>query len=114
MKFLTSTILGVFLSVSLGAVLPSAADAATCLQANQIAGSDSPDGKVLILRMRDGKRWQGVLKGACSQIRFEGFSWDVSSGQVCENAQAIHVPRMGGACVLGKLSPLPPEKSTRR
>jgi len=105
MKFLTPTILGVFLSVSLAPVPASAA--ATCLQANQIAGSDSPDGKVLILRMRDGKRWQGELKGACSQIRFNGFSWDVSDGRVCENAQAIHVPRMGGACVLGKLSPLP-------
>jgi hypothetical protein len=104
MKLLTTIALAVFLAAA------TTAEAATCLQTDQIAGSDS-DGKVLILRLRNGQRWQGELKGACSMMKFGGFGW--TAGRVCENAQRISVPGMGSACTLGKLSLLPTEKPAR-
>jgi hypothetical protein len=83
--------------------LTAGAQAATCLNTSQITGTDSKDGKTLTLRMRDGKVWQGELKGSCSEIRFTGFAWDVQGGRICENMQTLRTSQ-GGVCVLGKLT----------
>jgi len=86
------------------------AHAAICISTDQIANSDSPDGKVLILKMKDGKVWHAALQPACPDIRTNGFSWTTYGGQVCENAQVLRIVRSGGMCGLGKfVSGEPPE-----
>jgi len=85
----------------------AAVQAATCLSFRDIQSSESPDGKSLLFTMRDGKVWRGELRGACADIRMNGFSWDTDGGQLCENLQTIRVLRSGGICRLGKLTPVP-------
>jgi hypothetical protein len=109
MKFLTAMTL--IPALLLASAAHAGVENRTCLLVSQIAGSDS-DGKTLFLRMRNGQRWEGQLKGACSQMKWGGYSWDVRGGEVCENAQSINIPR-GGPCVLGKLSPAAADKTVR-
>jgi hypothetical protein len=60
---------------------------------------------VLVITLKNGVVWAGALRGSCPDIRFNGFSWEVAGGQVCENMQSIRVLRSGQICTLGKLSP---------
>lgn len=83
------------------------AQAATCLKPGDIASSDSADGKVLVVTMKNGVVWHWELLGACPNIRFNGFSWDVDGGQICENMQMVRVLRSGELCRLGKLTQQP-------
>jgi hypothetical protein len=76
--------------------------AATCINVDQIQNSDSPDGKTLILKMKNGKVWQSTLKGNCSGIRFYGFSWNAYGGRVCDDGQIVRIPQTGQICGVGK------------
>ena len=76
--------------------------AAICLATADIENSDSPDGKVLILKMKNGKVWHTALQPACPGIRFSGFSWNIQGGQVCENSQVLRVLQSGEVCAIGK------------
>ena len=78
------------------------AQAAVCLNNSEIENSDSPDGKVLILKMKNGKIWHTALKPACPGIRFNGFSWNINAGQICENSQILRVLQSGELCAIGK------------
>src|SRR6185503_13060428 len=71
------------------------AQAATCLKPGDIASSDSADGKVLVVTMKNGVVWHWELLGACPNIRLNGFSWNVDGGLICENAQMVRVLRSG-------------------
>jgi hypothetical protein len=97
MKFVLSLTLCLLLS-------GAGAQAATCLRLSQIKSTDSPDGKSLILTMKNGVVWQGQFQRPCSGLRFSGFSWDVRGDQVCEDAQILRVVSTGAICALGKLS----------
>ncbi len=79
--------------------------AAVCLNSTEIANSDSPDGKILILKMKDGKVWHTALRPACPGIRFYGFSWNINGGQICENSQILRVLQSGEICAIGKFVP---------
>jgi hypothetical protein len=89
----------------------ASAHAAICISTDQIANSDSPDGKVLILRMKDGKVWHAALQPPCPDIRTNGFIWSTDGGQVCENAKILKVVRSGGMCGLGKFVSGEPPKT---
>jgi hypothetical protein len=82
-----------------------------CIDSRDIVSSKSPDGHVLILKMKDGRTLVNHLHGACPDLRFEGFSWRLRSGdnQVCENEQSLSVLQSGQICVLGKFD-APTEK----
>jgi len=88
------------------------AQAAICLKSADIENSDSPDGKVLILKMRNGKVWHTALQPVCPGVRFSGFSWNIQGGQVCENSQILKVLQSGEICAIGKFVPgdLPKQK----
>jgi hypothetical protein len=82
-----------------------------CIDSRDIVSSKSPDGHVLILKMKDGRTLVNHLHGACPDLKFEGFSWRLRSGdnQVCENEQSLSVLQSGQICVLGKFD-APTEK----
>ncbi len=88
----------------------SAQAAAICLNVDQIQNSDSPDGKTLILKMKNGKVWESSLKGNCSGIRFYGFSWNAFGGRVCDDGQIVRIPQTGQICGVGKFVPADPNK----
>ena len=83
----------------------ASAKAATCLNTDQIENSGSPDGKVLILKMKDGKTWHTALQPACPGITANGFIWDIHGGQVCDNAQILKIVRTGEMCRIGNFVP---------
>jgi len=81
--------------------------AAICLRNQDIKSTTSPDGKTLIVRMRDGKVWQNRLQGACSDLRFNGFVWVIHGPEeICEHTQTLRVLQSGQTCVLGKFIPM--------
>ena len=81
----------------------SAVQADICLRTSDISGSDSPDGTVLVLRMKDGKTWRAQLQPACPALRFSGFSWIVRGGEICEGSQILRVVESGQICAIGKI-----------
>ncbi len=82
--------------------LPASA-ATVCLQPRDMVSTTSPDGKILVVTMRDGTVWHNLLQGACPGLKFEGFVWVVRDPSgVCENSQSLKVLRTGEVCLLGK------------
>ena len=76
----------------------------TCVRTRDIESTTSKDGKTLVFKMRDGRSLINHLKGICSDLKFEGFSWVIRGGtdEVCENEQSLRVLRSGQICILGK------------
>lgn len=91
-------------TLALVAVTAAPASAANmCIRQSDIAGTHSDDGKNLTFRMRDGRVLVNHLQGNCSDLRFEGFAWNVPGTEdICENQQSLHVLQSGQICVLGK------------
>ena len=91
------------LAVLIVATLPAAA-VNMCVRSRDIVSTDSKDGKLLTMKMRDGRVLVNHLQGICSDLRFEGFVWVLHGGdeQVCENQQSLKVLRSGQTCLLGK------------
>ena len=75
-----------------------------CLRTEDIASTDSNDGKTLVFKMRDGRTLVNHLKGVCPDLKFNGFDWVVRGvpDEVCENIQSLRVLQSGEICVLGK------------
>ena len=103
------------------AVLIAAASPATaanrCVRSRDITSTDSKDGKLLTMKMRDGRVLVNHLQGICSDLRFEGFVWVLRGGdeEICENQQSLRVLRSGQTCLLGKFDvikdkPVPPAR----
>ncbi len=105
-KFVTALILA-------GAIA-APASAATCIDSRDIVSSNSKDGKTMVFKMRDGKTYVNHLQGVCSDLKFEGYSWVLHSGdtQVCENEQSLRVIQSGQVCTLGKFDPPKVSKGT--
>ncbi len=90
-------------TIALAATVSSASAAPKCVQARDILSTHSDDGKLMTFKMRDGTTLVNHLQGTCSDLRFEGFAWNVpGTGEVCENQQSLNVLRSGQTCVLGK------------
>jgi hypothetical protein len=102
MKFSTVSIMAALMAAGLLSAAP--ASARTCINTRDIVGSDSKDGKALDFTMRNGTMIRNHLQGVCSDLRFNGFVWELRGGdqEVCEGMQSLRVIRSGQVCVLGK------------
>lgn len=108
MKVMTISALAAVLVA--GALSASPASARTCIDTRDIVSSNSKDGKILDFTMRNGTTMRNHLQGTCSDLRFEGFVWELRGGdqEVCEGMQSLRVLRSGQICVLGKFdAPIP-------
>jgi ABC-type transport system substrate-binding protein len=78
-----------------------------CIDSRDIVSSKSTDGKTLVFKMRDGRTFVNHLQGVCSDLKFNGYSWVLRSGdtKVCEREQSLRVIQSGQVCVLGKFDP---------
>jgi hypothetical protein len=80
------------------------------LRERDITTTKSPDGKVLIVTMNDGKVWVNKLQSPCPDLRFDGFSWVLHQpALVCDDSQSLKVLNSGEICVLGKFDLQPPK-----
>ena len=75
-----------------------------CIDSRDIVGSNSKDGRTMVFKMRDGRTLVNHLRGACPDLKFNGFVWRLQGGdtQVCENTQSFQVIQSGQICTLGK------------
>ena len=65
----------------------------------------SKDGKLLTLKMRDGRVLVNHLQGVCTDLRFNGFVWVLrGTNDICENQQSLRVMQSGQICLLGQVS----------
>ena len=97
-KFLT----GLCLAAAAAALITPAQ--ALCVSEREIVNTTpSNDGKLLTLKMRDGRVLVNHLQGVCSDLKFNGFVWVLHGvNDICENAQSIHVLQSGQICLLGR------------
>ena len=90
-------------AIALVAITAVPASANMCIRQRDIAGTHSDDGKNLMFRMNDGRVLVNHLQGICTDLRFEGFVWNVPGTEdICEYQQTLHVIQSGQICVLGK------------
>ena len=96
------TVVMVLAGLVFGAVPALAAQ--VCIDARNIVSSKSTDGKTMVFKMKDGTTYVNHLQGYCPDLKYEGFSWALRSGDtmVCENAQPFYVNHSGQICTLGK------------
>ncbi len=74
-----------------------------CVQSRDIVSTHSDDGKLLKVKLRDGRTLVNHLQGTCSDLRYEGFAWNVpGTGEICEYEQSFRVLNSGRTCTLGK------------
>jgi hypothetical protein len=101
-KFLT----GLCLAASAAAATMTLATPAQALCVSErdvVSTTPSNDGKLLTLKMRDGRVLVNHLQGVCSDLRFNGFTWVLrGTNDICENQQTIRVLQSGQTCVLGR------------
>ena len=78
--------------------------AQVCIDTRNLVSSKSTDGKTMVFKMKDGTTMVNHLQGSCPDLKFNGFAWDLRSGdtQVCERAQSLRVLRSMQICTLGK------------
>ena len=89
-------------------VAPAWAAVPVCLRLQDITSTHSPDGKVLMVTMRDGKVWRNDLQGGCPGLVFDGFKWVIHGpAEICEYTQSLQVLRSGEVCTLGKFTEQP-------
>ena len=90
--------------MALTVIAASPAAANICVRSREIQSTDSKDGKLMTFKMKDGSVLVNHLQGICSDLRFEGFTWVLRSGDenICENQQTLRVLRSGQICILGK------------
>ncbi len=85
------------------AVSPALA-AKLCIDSRNILSSKSDDGKTMVFKMKDGTTLVNHLQGSCPDLKFDGFVWNLRSGdtEVCENTQSFRVIQSMQVCTLGK------------
>ena len=100
MKTIIATIAA---AITLAAISPASA-ANICVRSRDIDSATSKDGRLMTFKMRDGSVLVNHLQGICSDLRFEGFVWELRGGDenICENQQSLKVLRSGQTCLLGK------------
>ncbi len=87
----------------LSAASPAIAAKAVCIQNRDIVSTHSDDGKLLSIKLRDGRTLVNHLQGICTDLRHEGLVWNVpGTGEICEFQQSFTVLNSGQSCTLGK------------
>ncbi len=90
-------------TIALVAATAMPASANMCVHQRDIVSTHSDDGRNMTFRMHDGRVLVNHLQGICSDLRYEGFVWNVPGTQdICENQQSFRVLRSGQTCTLGK------------
>ena len=85
-KFLT----GLCLAAAAAMALATPAQALCVSERDIVSTTPSNDGKLLTLKMRDGRVLVNHLQGICSDLRFNGFVWVLrGTNDICENQQTI-------------------------
>ena len=92
-----------------GLAITGPASAKMCIDTRDIVSSKSEDGKVMVFQMKNGQTLVNRLKGQCPNLKYNGFVWQLRSGDtmVCENAQSFQVLQSGQICILGAFEPGP-------
>ena len=81
-----------------------------CLHPREIISTHSDDGKLLSFKLRDGRTLVNHLQGVCSDLRYEGFVWNLAGTQeICEFEQSLKVINSGQSCTLGKFDEAKPK-----
>lgn len=95
------------LMVAAGVAMAGPASAKMCIDARDIVSSKSDDGKVMVFQMKNGQTLVNRLQGLCPDLKFNGFVWQLRSGDtsVCEDSQSFQVLQSGQVCLLGKFDP---------
>jgi hypothetical protein len=84
-----------------------------CVMTRDIVGTHSDDGKLLTFKMRDGRTLVNHLQGICTDLRYEGFVWNIPGTEdVCEYQQSLRVLNSGQTCVLGKFDEVKAKPAT--
>jgi hypothetical protein len=100
-------------AIALVAITAVPASANMCIRQRDIAGTHSDDGKNLMFRMNDGRVLVNHLQGICTDLRFEGFVWNVPGTEdICEYQQTLHVIQSGQTCILGKFEVMKDKPAT--
>lgn len=87
---------------------PGPAPPRVCLEVSQIANRVALSDTQIRFDMTNGERWINTLKSQCPGLRFNNaFSWDVTGGEVCSNAQTIYVLDQNTPCQLGDFNRAP-------
>jgi hypothetical protein len=95
--------------VLLAAVSPAMARG-VCVQNRDIVSTHSDDGKLLMVKLRDGRTLVNHLQGICTDLRYEGLAWNVpGTGEICEYEQSFKVINSGQSCTLGKFDEAKPK-----
>lgn len=83
-----------------------------CILNRDIVSTHSDDGKLLSIKLRDGRTLVNHLQGICTDLRHEGLVWNVpGTGEICEFEQSFKVINSGQSCTLGKFDvPAPKPK----
>ena len=84
-----------------------------CVQNRDIVSTHSDDGKLLSIKLRDGRTMVNHLQGICTDLRYEGFAWNVpGTGEICEYEQTFKVLNSGQSCTLGKFDEPKPKPAS--
>ncbi len=94
------------IALCLAAAMATPAQALCVSERDVVSTTPSNDGKLLTLKMRDGRVLVNHLQGVCSDLRFNGFVWVLRGpNDICENQQSLRVLQSGQICVLGRFDP---------
>jgi hypothetical protein len=94
------------------AVVPASAN--MCVMQRDIVSTHSEDGKNLFFKMRDGRTLVNHLQGICTDLRYEGFVWNVPGTEdICEFQQSFRVVQSGQSCTLGKFEVVKDKQAAR-
>ena len=87
-----------------------------CISATDISNTEVVDDFTILFHMGNGKIWKSTMADRCYGLGFErAISYEVWGGEICGNAQIIHVLHRGTFCNLGPFeayTPPPKEGDT--
>ena len=112
MKYLVTALA---LAGLVSAALPASA-ASKCIDIRDIVSSKSTDGRIMVFKMKDGTVLVNHLQGICTDLRYNGFAWKLSGGDVnaCERQTNFQVLQSMQSCTLGKFDPPQMEKHAEK
>jgi hypothetical protein len=92
-----------------GLAIAGPVSAKTCIDTRDIVSSKSDDGKTMVFKMKNGQTLVNQLRGSCPDLKFNGYVWQLRSGdtEVCENTQSFQVLQSAQVCMLGTFTPAP-------
>lgn len=94
------------------AAVPASAN--MCVMQRDIISTHSEDGKNLFFKMRDGRTLVNHLQGICTDLRYEGFVWNIPGTEdICEYQQSFRVIQSGQSCTLGKFEVVKDKQAAR-